>query len=180
LNERIKKLRKALDLTQQAFAEKIGCSRNLVANYEIGHRNPSSSVINNICKTFNVSETWLRTGAGEMFEQVNEAAELERKLREVLKDRPNSLQEKVITLLLGLDERCWDAIEAYARDMVESREKATQEAAETAREDELAALMRKDPRDMTDAEYDRYMREYRRQLLEEKKATERYSDTTSA
>jgi len=67
LGERIKKLRKALDLTQQEFANRIGTSANVLTNYETGRRNPSSSVINNICKTFDVSEKWLRTGEGEMF-----------------------------------------------------------------------------------------------------------------
>jgi len=67
LGERIKKLRKALDLTQQEFANRIGTSANVLTNYETGRRNPSNSVINNICKTFDVSETWLRTGDGEMF-----------------------------------------------------------------------------------------------------------------
>ena len=67
MNGRIKKLRKALDLTQQEFASKIGSTQNVLANYESGRRNPSSSVINNICKTFDVSEKWLRTGDGEMF-----------------------------------------------------------------------------------------------------------------
>lgn len=85
MNERIKKLRKALDLTQQEFSNCIGCSRNLVANYEIGNRNPSSSVINNICKTFNVSETWLRTGDGEMF----------------IQKKPQPLDELLSTLLDG-------------------------------------------------------------------------------
>lgn len=66
LGERIKKLRKALDLTQQQFAEKIGSTQNALTGYETGRRNPSSSVINNICKTFDVSEKWLRTGEGEM------------------------------------------------------------------------------------------------------------------
>lgn len=67
LGERIKKLRKALDLTQQQFADRIGSTQNVLANYETGRRNPSSSVVNNICKTFNVREEWLRTGEGEMF-----------------------------------------------------------------------------------------------------------------
>jgi len=67
LNERIKKLRKSLDLTQQEFSGKIGTTANVLTNYETGRRNPSNSVINNICKTFNVSEDWLRDGTGEMF-----------------------------------------------------------------------------------------------------------------
>lgn len=67
MNERIKKLRKALDLTQQEFADKIGMKRNTVANYETDRNKPSNSVISLICKAFNVNEEWLRTGEGEMF-----------------------------------------------------------------------------------------------------------------
>lgn len=67
LNKRIKKLRNELNLTQQEFANKIGITQNTYANYEIGRRNPSNSVINNICKTFNVNEDWLRYGQGQIF-----------------------------------------------------------------------------------------------------------------
>lgn len=62
IGERIKKVRKDKDLTQQLFAEKIGTTANVLTNYETGRRNPSSSVINNICKTFNINEAWLRDG----------------------------------------------------------------------------------------------------------------------
>lgn len=67
LNERLKKLRKALDLTQQEFADRIGVKRNTIATYEIGRNTPLNAVIASICREFNVSETWLRTGEGEMF-----------------------------------------------------------------------------------------------------------------
>jgi transcriptional regulator with XRE-family HTH domain len=67
LKERLKKLRKELDLTQQEFADRIGISRGNIATYETRDGSPGSSVINLICREFNVSETWLRTGEGEMF-----------------------------------------------------------------------------------------------------------------
>ena len=67
MNERIKKLRKTLDLTQQEFADKLNIKRNTVATYETGKSSPSDAAVVLICKTFNVSETWLRTGEGEMF-----------------------------------------------------------------------------------------------------------------
>lgn len=67
MNERLKKLRKALDLTQQEFADRIGVKRNTIATYEIGRNTPLDAVIASICREFNVSETWLRTGEGEMF-----------------------------------------------------------------------------------------------------------------
>lgn len=66
LGERIRKVRKVLDLTQQEFADKIGSKRNTVATYEMGRTEPSAAVITLICRTFDISETWLRTGEGEM------------------------------------------------------------------------------------------------------------------
>ena len=65
LGERIKKVRKDLDLTQQAFADRLGMKRNSIAQVEMG-RNTSDQTIISICREFGISETWLRTGAGEM------------------------------------------------------------------------------------------------------------------
>lgn len=65
--ERIKKLRKTLDLTQQEFASRIGIKRNTIANYETGRNEPVDTVISLICREFSVNQEWLRTGEGEMF-----------------------------------------------------------------------------------------------------------------
>lgn len=67
MKERIKKIRRELNLTQQEFAERIGVKRNTIANYETGRNDPVDSVISLICREFNVREEWLRTGEGEMF-----------------------------------------------------------------------------------------------------------------
>lgn len=67
LGERLKKLRKILDLTQTEFASKIGSVQNSITGYESGRRNPSAPVISLICKEFNVNEEWLRDGTGEIF-----------------------------------------------------------------------------------------------------------------
>lgn len=67
MRNRIKKLRKILDLTQSEFAARIGSTQNNIANYETGRRSPSAAALNNICKEFKVNEEWLRTGNGEMF-----------------------------------------------------------------------------------------------------------------
>ena len=66
-NTRIRKLRKALDLTQQAFADRLGIRQNTVAKYETWRGEPTRAVIALICKEFHVSAAWLRTGEGEMF-----------------------------------------------------------------------------------------------------------------
>ena len=54
MNERLKKLRKTLDLTQQEFANKIGIARGNIGAYEVGKNAPSDAVISLICKQFNV------------------------------------------------------------------------------------------------------------------------------
>lgn len=67
MKDRIRKLRKALDLTQREFAERIGMKSNTIATYEMGRAFPSDPAINNICKEFGANEEWLRSGKGEMF-----------------------------------------------------------------------------------------------------------------
>lgn len=65
-NTRIRKLRKALDLTQREFGERIGIKANTVTMIEKG-RGTSEQTVQAICREFRVSEAWLRTGEGEMF-----------------------------------------------------------------------------------------------------------------
>lgn len=67
IGERIKETRKALKLTQQTFADRVGLKQNSIALLESDKRNPSDQLILSICREFRVNETWLRTGEGEMF-----------------------------------------------------------------------------------------------------------------
>jgi len=70
MNERIKMLRKALNLTQQEFADRIGIKRGSVANYELARNEPIDAVVSLICREFHVNELWLREGIGDMEEKV--------------------------------------------------------------------------------------------------------------
>ena len=67
IGERIKELRKALRMTQTAFADRIGIRQNSVALLEMGRNTPSDQTVAFICREFRVNEEWLRTGAGDMF-----------------------------------------------------------------------------------------------------------------
>lgn len=67
MHTRLKEIRKALNLTQQKFADRLKIKRNTVATYEAGKSNPSDAAVSLICREFNVNEKWLRTGSGEMF-----------------------------------------------------------------------------------------------------------------
>lgn len=115
-NTRIRKLRKALDLTQVEFARRIGTTQNSVANYETGHRNPSSSVVNNICKEFHGSETWLRTGEGGMFLELSRSDEIAAFVESVLHDESADFKRRLIAALSHLDAAGWEALEQLVED----------------------------------------------------------------
>ena len=117
MKDRIKKIRKELDLTQQGFAEKIGTTANVLTNYETGRRNPSASVINNICKTFDVNETWLRTGEGEMFVQRTRNQIITDFLGDLIMEEA-TFKKRLIEALAELDERDWEALEKLATKLV--------------------------------------------------------------
>ena len=98
LGERIKKVRKALDLTQQEFCDRIGLKRNSISLVESDKRNPSKQLFLAICREFNVNETWLRTGEGEMMKS-SPANALERLAQEYhLSDSTRIMVEKFINL----------------------------------------------------------------------------------
>lgn len=122
MKDRIKKIRKELDLTQQDFAMRIGTTANVLTNYETGRRNPSSSVINNICKTFNVNETWLREGTGEMFIEMDVEDELMEWAGNVLSGRDSKFKKRFVTMLMRLSEEEWKLLEKKAHELVDDSE----------------------------------------------------------
>ena len=67
ISDRIKDLRKELNLKQSDFANKIGIKQAAISAIEKGIRNVTDRIINDICREFNVNEEWLRNGTGEMF-----------------------------------------------------------------------------------------------------------------
>lgn len=67
MNERIKELRKALCLTQDDFAKRLGITGGGVSKLENGTRNITEQMVLSICREFNVSHAWLVDGVGDMF-----------------------------------------------------------------------------------------------------------------
>ncbi|MEF2888747.1 MAG: helix-turn-helix transcriptional regulator [Turicibacter sanguinis] len=67
MRKRLQEARKFLKLSQPAFGERIGLSKDMVANLEYGRVEIKDYMIKLICSEFNVNERWLRTGEGDMF-----------------------------------------------------------------------------------------------------------------
>ena len=118
IHERFKTLRKELGLTQQEFAERINLRRNSIAQIELGYRNPSGAVLALICKTFNVNETWLRTGEGEMFAPVDPENQLMEWAGRVLADSSDSFRARFVRMMMGLTDKEWAVLEEKARQLL--------------------------------------------------------------
>jgi transcriptional regulator with XRE-family HTH domain len=111
MNSRIKMIRTKNDMTQDEFGKRIGSARNTIANYENGNRVPSNAVITSICREFNVNETWLRTGEGEMFLPIEREADIARLTMQLLTEESDSFKNRLISALSRLSEEEWEVIE---------------------------------------------------------------------
>ena len=113
MKDRIKKIRKELDLTQQEFADRIGIARGNIAAYEVGKNAPSDSVISLICREFSVNENWLRTGEGDMFMELSRDEQIEEFIGNLLQGEEDSFKRRLISGLAALDENGWKVLEDF-------------------------------------------------------------------
>lgn len=104
MKERIKEIRKTLRLSQGKFAETLNVSGNFIWMVEKGERSLSDRTIADICRQFNVSEDWLRTGEGEMFSQAVKKDEVAALVENVLSKRFAQLKEEIMQSLDGLTD----------------------------------------------------------------------------
>lgn len=123
MNERLKKLRKALDLTQQAFADKIGMKQNTIAQYEMGRTVPSDAIIFSICREFNVNEDWLRTGEGDMFLKLSRKDQLILWASTALEEESEDFRNRFVDALSKLDVNDWEVLANIAEVLARQKEK---------------------------------------------------------
>lgn len=124
MHERIRKLRKHLDLTQQEFADRLSVKRGAIANYEIGRNEPTDAVISLICREFNVNEEWLRNGTGEMFVELDKEDLLMEWAGRVLGSDSSSFKKRFVKMLMSLSESEWEFLERKAKELVDYEDEA--------------------------------------------------------
>lgn len=119
MNQRLRELRKALNLNQTEFGNRIGVKQSTITGYETGNRIPLDSVIISICREFNVNENWLRSGDGEMFLPVeDEVGEVVSKLVDEL----NPFYDMIIDIMHtfnNLDDKGQEIICNFTSDLVD-------------------------------------------------------------
>ena len=111
-NERVRYLRKeVLKLTQQDFSKALNISRSNMGNIETGQISLTERIILDICEKFNVNETWLRTGEGEMFIQKTRNQQITDFLGDLIKEDDGVFKKRLIEAMSKLDKRDWEDIE---------------------------------------------------------------------
>lgn len=165
LKDRIRRLRKALDLTQREFAERIGMKSNTIATYEMGRAVPSDPAINNICKEFRVNEEWLRKGKGDMFIPVAIDG-----LEALAEQYPTLTHESLVFVknLISMSEVKQKMIMRFLREVIDGLSDVVPDAPAPP-----VIHPQEIPQDRIEAE----VADYRRELLQEKEAAEKSKAT---
>lgn len=113
MKDRIKKIRTSPDInkSQTDFAKSISVSRSAVCKMESGENYPSEQTIHLICNEYNVNETWLRTGKGEMFLSKSHEEEIAELTHKLLIEEESSFKNRLISALSKLTDEQWDMLE---------------------------------------------------------------------
>ena len=113
--ERLKELRKSLGLTLEKFGERIGLKKTVLSEYENGRKNMTPRTKLAICREFGVSEKWLETGEGEMFQaETEEGRHLKKLIDEALANRDDKFRTALLEIILQLDLDELETVKRYA------------------------------------------------------------------
>ena len=171
MKERLKEIRKSLPkkTSQEKFALLLGTTRNAIASYESGKVVPSDTFIQLLCSKFNVSEEWLRTGAGSMHRSDIDA-QVDTYARGYSLDAE---EREIIRYFLQLDPPERAAMIGHVEKLA-----AAVRAARTQEPADAAERSQRPP--MTDAEIEADVAAYRAALIAEQKEPSASSSTAAA
>lgn len=122
LNERVKQLRKTLDLTMEKFGEKIGVKKSAISLIESGKNSLTEQMIKSICREFDVDEEWLRNSTGSMFIERTRDEEIANFIGTIQSVDDDSFMKKFISMLAKLDESEWKLLEKMALRLTKENE----------------------------------------------------------
>lgn len=122
MNERIKKLRQQLGLSQDEFGRRLGVTRGAVTNIELNKVEPKPLFVDLICREFNVNEEWLRTGEGEMFKPKSRNEELFEFVTNAIGE-PTGIQAQLLTVMAQLSIEQWELLDDMAHKLAREVEK---------------------------------------------------------
>lgn len=124
MKERLKELRIALGISQAELGERIGVSRAAISRLEGGSNNFTNQMVTSICREFGVNEEWLRTGSGDMFEEMSRAE----KAAQIVGAALGSGDEFILNTFIALGQLSpneWEIIKKFVDKIKGSDEKSS-------------------------------------------------------
>ncbi len=103
LGNRIRLLRKRLNLKQTEFANSLSISQSHLSKIESGTENMSDSVIKLISYEFGANEEWIKSGTGEMFKTASSLREFEEALS-TIDDMVDTIAKIIISIAQSNDD----------------------------------------------------------------------------
>ena len=119
--ERVKEIRKQLNMTLEKFGKSLGVGKTAISNIENNNRNLTEQMILSICREFNVNEEWLRTGEGEPFRKLNRNQTITDFAGDLIKE-DDSFKTRLIESLAKLSEDEWKVLEKIAVDLANKKD----------------------------------------------------------
>lgn len=120
--ERVKAIRKELNLTLEKFGKSLGVGKTAISKIENNERNLTDQMVISICREFNVRKEWLVDGTGEMFVPLSRDEQIEEFMGKVLRNEPNNFKKRLISVLAKLSEDEWGLLEKKLKEIVSENE----------------------------------------------------------
>ena len=118
IQPRIKTLRQTLGMSQTDFGRKIGVTRSVLSNLDLGITTLQDPLLSLVCSVFNVRREWLETGSGEMFDQPDTESPFYNAVGSISNDDPDSFRKRFVIALAELDDAGLDAMEQFIRSLI--------------------------------------------------------------
>ena len=119
--ERVKELRKTLNLTLEEFGNKVGVTKQTISRIENGVNNLTDQMLISICREYNVSEEWLRDGTGEMFIPLTRNQVITDFAGDLIKEE-DTFKKRLIEALAKLNENEWAVLEKLAQELTKEKD----------------------------------------------------------
>ena len=131
MNERIKKILEELGLKKIEFASRLHISQPFASELCSGAKTPSDRTIKDICREFQVDETWLRTGEGTMFKKQTPAAKrIMDFASEIARNDDEEFRKRFVAMLSDLAPSDWELLEHMAEKLTKKAEASEKASAE--------------------------------------------------
>lgn len=112
MKDRLKELRKRLNIKQRELAERLGVNVGLIGTWECGRQKIPQTRVYQICNEYHVRREWLEKGEGEMFEP-----------EQAPKSKDEVLREAAYALFSKLPKDAQEAVLAAMKDVIASETK---------------------------------------------------------